>query len=183
MARPRKYPDELIERGIRLAMRAAADRAHRRRSRDPPGDVAQAGAPGRGRQRQAAGAAGQRGARGDPAAAQGELRAAPGERDPQVGVGVFREGARPGPTEVSRYIDEHRGRFGVEPICRTLGVSASAYYQRDTGRRSRGRSRTSGCSADPRAARRELLRLRLAPDVEGAAARGRAGRRAARSSG
>jgi putative transposase len=38
---------------------------------------------------------------------------------------------------VSRYIDEHRGRFGVEPICRVLGVSASAYYQRATGERSR----------------------------------------------
>jgi putative transposase len=37
---------------------------------------------------------------------------------------------------VSRYIDEHRGRFGVEPICRTLGVSASAYYQRAKGGRS-----------------------------------------------
>jgi putative transposase len=37
---------------------------------------------------------------------------------------------------VSRCIDEHRGRFGVEPICRTLGVSASAYYQRATGARS-----------------------------------------------
>jgi putative transposase len=37
---------------------------------------------------------------------------------------------------VSRYIDENRGRFGVEPICRTLGVSASAYYERKTGRRS-----------------------------------------------
>jgi putative transposase len=37
---------------------------------------------------------------------------------------------------VSRYIDEHRGRFGVEPICRTLGVSASAYYQRASGERS-----------------------------------------------
>jgi putative transposase len=36
---------------------------------------------------------------------------------------------------VSRFIDEHRGRFGVEPICRTLGVSASAYYQRATGER------------------------------------------------
>jgi len=31
---------------------------------------------------------------------------------------------------VSRYIDEHRGRFGVEPICRTLDVSASAFYHR-----------------------------------------------------
>jgi len=37
---------------------------------------------------------------------------------------------------VSRYVEEHRGRFGVEPICRTLGVSASAYYQRRTGVRS-----------------------------------------------
>ena len=37
---------------------------------------------------------------------------------------------------MSRYIDEHRERFGVEPICRTLGVSASAYYQRATGERS-----------------------------------------------
>jgi putative transposase len=35
---------------------------------------------------------------------------------------------------VSRYIDEHRARFGVEPICRTLGVSASAYYERASGR-------------------------------------------------
>ncbi len=37
---------------------------------------------------------------------------------------------------MSGYIDEHRGRFGVEAICRTLGVSASAYYQRRTGQRS-----------------------------------------------
>jgi putative transposase len=37
---------------------------------------------------------------------------------------------------VSRFIDEHRGRFGVEPICRVLGVSASAYYQRADGQRS-----------------------------------------------
>ncbi len=37
---------------------------------------------------------------------------------------------------MSRYIDEHRGRFGVEPICETLDVSASAYYHRKTGARS-----------------------------------------------
>ena len=35
------------------------------------------------------------------------------------------------------FIDEQRARFGVEPICTTLGVSASAYYQRATGHRSR----------------------------------------------
>ena len=37
---------------------------------------------------------------------------------------------------MGRYIDEHRGRFGVEPICKILGVSASAYYKRATGVRS-----------------------------------------------
>jgi transposase InsO family protein len=37
---------------------------------------------------------------------------------------------------VSAFIEGHRARFGVEPICRTLGVSASAYYERVSGRRS-----------------------------------------------
>jgi transposase InsO family protein len=37
---------------------------------------------------------------------------------------------------VSAFIDQHRERFGVEPICSTLGVSASAYYERATGTRS-----------------------------------------------
>jgi transposase InsO family protein len=37
---------------------------------------------------------------------------------------------------VTAFIDEHRGRFGVEPICRVLDVSASAYYHRATGQRS-----------------------------------------------
>jgi len=37
---------------------------------------------------------------------------------------------------VSAFIKEHRERFGVEPICRTLEVSASAYYERAKGKRS-----------------------------------------------
>ena len=37
---------------------------------------------------------------------------------------------------MTAFIDEHRGRFGVEPICRVLDVSASAYYHRKTGHRS-----------------------------------------------
>ena len=37
---------------------------------------------------------------------------------------------------MSRFIDEHRGRFDVEPICRVLDVSASAYYHRTEGQRS-----------------------------------------------
>ena len=38
---------------------------------------------------------------------------------------------------MTTFIDERRGHFGVEPICRTLQVSASAYSQRKTGHRSR----------------------------------------------
>jgi putative transposase len=34
---------------------------------------------------------------------------------------------------VSAFIDQASARHGVEPICRTLEVSASAYYQRATG--------------------------------------------------
>jgi putative transposase len=34
---------------------------------------------------------------------------------------------------VSAFIDAYRERFGVEPICGVLGVSASAYYQRARG--------------------------------------------------
>jgi putative transposase len=37
---------------------------------------------------------------------------------------------------VTAFIDSHRGRFGVEPICRALDVSASAYYERAGGCRS-----------------------------------------------
>ena len=37
---------------------------------------------------------------------------------------------------MSAFIDRVRDRVGVEPVCRTLGVSASAYYQRATGQRS-----------------------------------------------
>jgi len=37
---------------------------------------------------------------------------------------------------MSVFIDEHREAFGVECICRTLGASASAYYERRSGRRS-----------------------------------------------
>lgn len=37
---------------------------------------------------------------------------------------------------MTAFIDERRGDFGVERICDTLDVSASAYYQRKTGQRS-----------------------------------------------
>jgi putative transposase len=37
---------------------------------------------------------------------------------------------------VSAFIDQHRERFEVEAMCRTLDVSASAYWKRRTGQRS-----------------------------------------------
>lgn len=37
---------------------------------------------------------------------------------------------------MSAFIDKRRDDLGVEPICRTLGVSASAYYRRASGARS-----------------------------------------------
>ena len=37
---------------------------------------------------------------------------------------------------MSAFIDERKGDFGVELICRTLDVSVSGYYQRATGERS-----------------------------------------------
>ncbi len=37
---------------------------------------------------------------------------------------------------MSAFVEEHRWRFGVEPICSTLGVSASAFYERASRRRS-----------------------------------------------
>lgn len=38
---------------------------------------------------------------------------------------------------MSAFIDAHRARFGVEPICRIVGVSESAYCKRASGERSR----------------------------------------------
>jgi transposase InsO family protein len=48
---------------------------------------------------------------------------------------------------VSAFIEMERGRFGVEPICRVLGVSASAYYQRATGQLSARRIEDERLSA------------------------------------
>lgn len=57
-----------------------------------------------------------------------ELRRA--ERDPEGRVGVFREGARPAPHEADAVINHLRDDFGVEPVCRELDLSVSAYNAR-----------------------------------------------------
>src|SRR5918992_5123642 len=136
MPAPRKYPDELRERGPARVRVGPADRACRQRSGHPPRGAAPVGASGRGRRRRPQRSPDQRRARAYEGARARGARTAQGQRDPQGRLGVFREGARPDPTEVSAFIDAHRDRFGVELICRTLDVSASAYYQRASGRRS-----------------------------------------------
>src|SRR5215211_7853486 len=57
-----------------------------------------------------------------------EPRAAPGQRDPEVRGGFLRGGARPPTQQMIAYIDQHKHRYGVEPICRVLPIAPSTYY-------------------------------------------------------
>ncbi len=54
-----------------------------------------------------------------------------------TGVEFLRAGARPATAEVVAFIDAHRERFGVEPICEVLreqgvGIAPSTYYAAKT---------------------------------------------------
>jgi len=50
------------------------------------------------------------------------------KQDLEVGVAFLRDRARRSDAEVSAYIDEHRDRFGVEPICSVLQFAPRTYY-------------------------------------------------------
>lgn len=63
-------------------------------------------------------------------ASQGEPRPAKIKRNPKSGECFFRPRTRPAPSKVSAFIDGCRDRFGVEPICREIEASASAYRAR-----------------------------------------------------
>ncbi|HRK42729.1 MAG TPA: IS3 family transposase [Gemmobacter sp.] len=39
-------------------------------------------------------------------------------------------GARPPVSQVTAFIEDHRGQFGVEPMCRILQIAPSTYYER-----------------------------------------------------
>ena len=137
MPRPRKYPQELIDRGVRLAIESGRPIAH---------VAAEIGLPAETLRKRVRQAEADQGLRpGLPSSEEreeikqlkrevAELRKA--NEILRAALGVFRDRARRRPDEVSAFIDRYRGRFGVELICRTLGVSASAYYQRATGERS-----------------------------------------------
>jgi transposase len=137
MPAPKKYPDELRERAVRLVAESGRPIAH------VANDLGVHREALRQWVRQAEADAGTRrdlltsDERERLKSLEREVREAPqGQRDPQGRLGVFRQGTRSDPTEVSAFIDAHRERFGVEFICETLDVSASAYYQRATGERS-----------------------------------------------
>src|SRR5690606_8033032 len=60
----------------------------------------------------------------------GEQGAPARERDPTKGVGIFRPGgARPPSEMMVSFIDDHRGEYGVEPICEQLPIAPSTYYE------------------------------------------------------
>ena len=137
MPRPRKYPQELIDRGVRLPIESGRPVSH---------VAAELGLPSETLRKRVRQAEADQGLRPDlPSSEEREeikqlkrenASAAQGQRDPPRRQPVFRDGARRRPDEVSAFIDQHRARFGVELICRTLEVSASACCQRARGERS-----------------------------------------------
>src|SRR5438445_12714559 len=56
------------------------------------------------------------------------FQAEDGIRVPAQGVGVFCPGgARPPVQTMIAFIDDHRGAYGVEPICRVLPIAPATY--------------------------------------------------------
>ncbi|MDT0577185.1 MAG: IS3 family transposase [Caenibius sp.] len=60
-------------------------------------------------------------------------------------------GARPPVQAMTNFIDEHRGEYGVEPICRVLPIAPSTYHERVAQRRDPSR-------LSPRAQRDEAMK-------------------------
>ena len=90
---------------------------------------------------------------------------------------LFRDGARPDPAKVTRYIEARRDAFGVEPICRALGVPVSTHYARRSRKPSARELADRELLARDRGGPRGLpARLRRAQDLEGAAPPRRRGR-------
>src|SRR5690606_12800166 len=130
MPAPRKYPPELRERAMRLVAEA--------RREDPELSLnaavvriglVQAGRDRRGRTPRDD----HERCRADQTARGGEPGTEARERDPLGGFLVLRAGARPATAVVVQFIDDHRDRFGVEPICRVLTehavpIAPSGYY-------------------------------------------------------
>jgi hypothetical protein len=94
MGRAKQYPNELVQAGIRLALEGDLTIVHITHDLGMHSESGciRRGCP-RGRRWQPRRSAEIAAARADPPAAQGELRAAPRQRDPGVGVAVFAHGS------------------------------------------------------------------------------------------
>jgi transposase len=149
MPRQKKYPDELLDRGARMVADSGWPIAHVVRDLGIRHETLRKWV------RQAEADAGKRSEllssaeREELKALRGEVRELRRANEILKSASAFRRRARPAPNEVSAYIEEHRERFGVEPICRTLEVSASVYYERRTGRRSARDLWRAPARADP----------------------------------
>ena len=85
----------------------------------------------------------ERGAGRDQGAAPGGGRPAANDRDPQGGDHLFRAGGRPATAVMVSFIDEHRDRWPVAVMCRTIGLPERTFHAaKTTCRRRPGRSAT-----------------------------------------
>ena len=76
------------------------------------------------------------------------------------GIGVFcPSGARPPREMMMSFIDEHRSRYGVGPICAQAPIAPST-YSAHKARKGAGASRRSAVRGDSPGARRTLPGLR-----------------------
>ncbi|MFP5433362.1 MAG: IS3 family transposase [Alphaproteobacteria bacterium] len=66
-------------------------------------------------------------------------------------------GARPPVQTMTAFIDEHRGEYGVEPICRVLPIAPSTYHERVAQRRDP--DRLSGRARRDRDLKPEVMRV------------------------
>ena len=92
------------------------------------------------------------------------VRAGAHDRDPVGGGGFFRAGARPAAPLICAFIDAHRDRFGVVPICRALAAHGIAIAPRTYWAR---RSRPPSQRALTDAALTEILAGIYEPDPDG----------------
>ena len=146
MPAPRKYPEELRERAVRLVLEAREQDAKLSLNaavlrigprvgvnKDTLRGLVQAG---RDRYGSPAGHDDDGGSNDPRVATRGQGTQAR-QRDPVGGVEFLRAGARPATAVVIEFIDTHKDTFGVEPICTVLhgqdcGIAPSTYYAAKT---------------------------------------------------
>ena len=137
MGRPNRYSPEVRERAVRMVFEHAegvrlpveGDGLDRVEDRLYGRDVAEVGPAGRARYEAARRADHGREA-ADEGTGAGGSRAEADERDPAESISVFRAGgARPPTAEMTEFIEENRGPYGVESICSVLPIAPSTFYE------------------------------------------------------